>query len=790
MDQVDTLKFDSSVTINTAGTYVYKAYSVLPGDSDLSNDTTSSSITIAVVPTTPVGIGATLCKSGVAVISASSSTPGCKTSWFASATSDTLLATTDTFTTPKITTPTKYYAESQKYFADSISTDTPTYGTLRSNNGCMFDIKAKSSLYIDSFYVKTFSTGKARVELYYREGSYIGHEVKSKDWTFVGFDTVAGVGLSLVPCYIHIPKVLSAGKTYGIYIRTTTDNTNYDVGSKVFTKKDMVLTTGASVSGLFGTPQKGGQSVVTTRNWNGNVFYHLATCPSNRTAVTINFSSLKTGYTYKNTCSGTQFTDTSKAGSGAVVSTWFWDFGDSTTATTQNPIHNYKYAGTKIVKLISGLGGGCTDSSIQTITVNASPKAAFTFANICNGDSVRFTNKSLPTGASLSYNWDFGDKSTSSSATNPAHKYASISTYSVRLITTYAGCNDTTTQSVTINPKPSVNFGYVLSCNSENVKFTDSSFVKGGGTYSWDFGDGSAKGTTNTPTHTYSNFNPTTVRLKITSTTTGCIDSFSRTLSFYTGSKAQFTLKDSVCSGNGNAMKFSNTNVSTGAKYTWDFGDGSKVTAKKDTSHSYAKGGTYKVMLIALNSNGCNDTLKKTVTILQSPDASFTFSKVGFQKFKFIPKDSTITNFIWNFGDSFTDKINIKPVHGYKGNLVHIVSFTATSKNNCTSTSMDTTPVSTFIETEMRAVTDIRIYPNPFKESTIISYQLENAVNVSLEVYDMTGRKVATLASGNEGSGEHSVVFDPTVYQIKAGVYMLRVFIGESLQSKQLIYVK
>ena len=791
MDQMDTLTFDSSVTINSAGAYTYKAYTMLPGDSDMTNDTVTSSVTIAVVPKTPTGAGAALCKSGTAVISASSSTPGTKTSWFASSTSDTLLATTDTFTTPKVTTPTTYYAESQTYFADSISTDTPTYGTVRSNWGCMFDIHAKSNLYVDSFYVKTLSSGKARVEIYYKLGTFVGHETKSKDWTFVGFDTVAGIGTTIVPCYIHIPKVLQAGQTYGMYIRTTTNNTNYDVGSKVFTKKDMVITTGSSISGLFGTPQNAGQSIVTTRNWNGNVFYHLATCPSNRTAVSVTFSSLIAGYTYKNSCSGTQFTDTSKAGSGAAVKTWYWDFGDSTTSTTQNPIHNYKYGGSKSVKLIVGLGGGCLDSVTKTISVNASPKARFTYADTCLGDSVRFTNTSLPSGATLTYSWDFGDKSTASTATNPKHEYASAGSYSVVLISTYAGCSDTSKAvKITISPLPTVKFGYTVTCNSKNVKFSDSSFTLGGGNYSWAFGDTSSTSSATSPSHTYNSFNSYKATLTITAKTSGCSASLSHTVNFFTGSKAEFSIfKDSVCSGNGTV--FTNTNVSKGAKYAWDFGDGSKVAAK-DTTHTYAKGGTYSVKLIAMNSNGCNDTITKNVYIRQTPNSTFTITKLGFQHYQFVPADSVdLGVFSWNFGDSTkVNTVNKNPTHTYKGNILHRITLQATSVNGCSSSSTDSTGINTGIFESPSEQNVVKVSPNPFRDNTIISYNLESSSYVRLEIFDMTGRSIVVLANSREIQGSHSVIFDPAVNKVQAGVYLLHITIGDAVQSKQLIYVK
>ncbi len=67
--------------------------------------------------------------------------------------------------------------------------------------------------------------------------------------------------------------------------------------------------------------------------------------------------------------------------------------------------------------------------------------------------------------------------------------------------------------------------------------------------------------------------------------------------------------------------------------------------------------------------------------------------------------------------------------------------------------------------------------PHPVAESTVFSFVLENAADVTLGMYDVTGRRVATLADGNFAAGEHQVEWSngegngPT---LGAGVYELR----------------
>ena len=51
-------------------------------------------------------------------------------------------------------------------------------------------------------------------------------------------------------------------------------------------------------------------------------------------------------------------------------------------------------------------------------------------------------------------------------------------------------------------------------------------------------------------------------------------------------------------------------------------------------------------------------------------------------------------------------------------------------------------------------------FPNPFNPSTRIKYQISKPGLVTLKVYDMSGREVASLIHQNMGSGDHIAKFD------------------------------
>ncbi len=79
-------------------------------------------------------------------------------------------------------------------------------------------------------------------------------------------------------------------------------------------------------------------------------------------------------------------------------------------------------------------------------------------------------------------------------------------------------------------------------------------------------------------------------------------------------------------------------------------------------------------------------------------------------------------------------------------------------------------------------------YPNPFNPSTRIIYQVAATSNVKLEVFDMLGRKVATLVNERKDAGEYSVNFN--AQNLSSGVYFYRLQTDKFTQTKKMMLVK
>jgi len=76
-------------------------------------------------------------------------------------------------------------------------------------------------------------------------------------------------------------------------------------------------------------------------------------------------------------------------------------------------------------------------------------------------------------------------------------------------------------------------------------------------------------------------------------------------------------------------------------------------------------------------------------------------------------------------------------------------------------------------------------YPNPFNSKTKIGYRLENDAFVTINVYDVFGKKVSTLVNRNQSSGEHEVTFNGE--NLSTGVYFYVFQIGSYIEARRMI---
>jgi len=402
-----------------------------------------------------------------------------------------------------------------------------------------------------------------------------------------------------------------------------------------------------------------------------------------------------------------------------------WDFGDGNKSTLAQPGHHlFKDTGIFNIKMSVTSLKGCKATSGVIVKVGTPPVANFT----SQPDSgclnklrhVHFTNLTNTVGKikADTYQWDFGDGTTSQSV-SPSHKYEiKPGRYDVRLIALNKGCADTILKpKLIIVAGPWAQYTTTSSgCISNTITFHDTSIDAN--RVSYNFGDGSPISTLRDPIHTYiaGTFHPYQI---VYNDTFGCTDTFTG-LPIAIKKPWVVSLTSDVKTGCWPLTVFFTVNDNDSADNTIYFGDGSSITTTSiDTPqriipHIYPSKGTYKPLLVAVNTNKCPDSVKLGYNIVTNgPSVNFATNITGgCVPLKIIlydssTKDKTIKSKMYDMGDGNIIKVlgdtmsytyKTAPPDQFGGYVItEEVMDTASCTNTFTQTVYPSEPVADFI---------------------------------------------------------------------------------------------
>ena len=321
-----------------------------------------------------------------------------------------------------------------------------------------------------------------------------------------------------------------------------------------------------------------------------------------------------------------QFTNTTTLSPGITITGFSWVYGDGGLGSGANPAHTFSAAGLHYVSMgITTNLVTCNVTQVYPdhISVALSPATSFSMtpnpAAACVPPLLVTVNNLSASGPGITYEWDFGNGSTSTQQNPAGQNYTTAGTFTITLeVTNETGCTGTFQRLVSIG-QPLSEFDVPAEvCPGDTVQLINQS---GAGNYLWTLPSGVTLYPQNTPTTTspfviFTGSGTQNITLQTTSVTGACTSQISHPVVIQNPT-AEFTSTPSFSCALPLTIAFTPVNTSY-ASYDWFFEEDSTFSSVMNPSHTYTEiDTTYSwyhldylpTQLIVTTNIGCRDTV-------------------------------------------------------------------------------------------------------------------------------------------------------------------------------------
>ncbi len=446
-------------------------------------------------------------------------------------------------------------------------------------------------------------------------------------------------------------------------------------------------------------------------------------------------------------CQGGVVTLTSSSATNNV-----WSNGATTSSINVTTSGNYSVTVTN--------AAGCVATTIPiAVTVNALPATPTISAGgsltFCQGGSVVLTSS-----ATTGNTWGGGETTQAITVTNSGN-------YSVT-VQDGNGCTaSSTATAVTMNPLPSTPTisanGPTSFCTGGNVVLTSSS--ANGNTWS--------TGATTDTIHVTSTGNYTVT----VQDGNGC----SATSAATSVNVSNAPLPTVSVTGNTTLCQGESVVLTSSAADSYSWSNGATTQSITVTT-----AGTYNVT--TTNSNACNGVgLSANTAVVVNPTPTAAGAIVSTNGFTvvFSNTSSGATSYTWNFGDLSSSSATA-PTHVYTANGNYTVTLIA-SNGTCSDTTTILVSIAVGID-EIQNVAEVKMYPNPVNEIATVAITLAENAQVTLDIFDITGKLVNTVYNEEMNAGQNNVSINVT--ELPAGLYFTTIRSGKYNKTMKMVVVK
>ena len=439
--------------------------------------------------------------------------------------------------------------------------------------------------------------------------------------------------------------------------------------------------------------------------------------------------------------------------------TMYWDFGDGTQSSEQNPIYNFGMDGVFNVAQIVANGCGA-DTLIAELVIATVPEANFTADTTegCMPLSVQFTDLSSSNSSSWAWTFEGGTPATSTEQ-NPSVVFEQGGVYDVELIVSNAQGQDTFLLVDYIEVFPLPEPGFTVSMSGLDVDFTNTSQFAD--TYYWTFGDGTDSDQSD-PSHTYA----TEGSFEVVLYAINACDTVSISQQLEISNGPQAGIDSDVQSGCPPLeVQFFNASTADADNWSWTFEGGVPASSTEENPLvTYNEEGLYDVQLIVSNVDGADTLLLEDyIEVLGDAIANFSFTNTGLD-LTLQNLSSNATSYSWDFGDG-NSSTDTNPVHTYAEDGIYDISLIAESP--CGNDTL-----SQLVEIITPPVADFEFFADTICEGDGVTFTSLASANTTAWAWSFEG---ANPAFSDEES--------PTVSYSESGLYNVELIVSNAAGS-------
>ena len=415
-------------------------------------------------------------------------------------------------------------------------------------------------------------------------------------------------------------------------------------------------------------------------------------------------------------------------------------------------------------------------SASDTIKVNPYPVANPGSAKaVCLGGAATIGANAVNGNA---YSWTSKPAGFTSATANPSFKPTATATYYLTETISATGCSKMDSVKVSVNAIPAASVGNDQTICAGKTATIGATAVNGN-SYLW-----SSKPAGFTSLVANPSLNPkssATYYLIETITATGCSKKDSVKISVNPAPLANTGGNKAICAGNTSTI---GANAVSGNTYSWTTKPAGFTSSAASVTVNPKATTTY-FLTETITATGCNKMDSSIITVNPMPVAHWSLNYSGIASV-FHAADSSLadSSYHWSFGDGNTGtghRIN----HTYTKAKAYQVSLRVNNTGGCNDridSSVNITMAG--IAAAMPNISEIMVYPNPFQAATSLEYSLANAGKVTITLYNMDGRQIATLLSQDQMPGHYKFDINAEQYGLKTGTYMLKMMFDNQYISK------